>query len=154
MRRIHSIFANFCEFLGITNGSWGEQGMMGMPQAAARTIDRDGGQAPERPIDLVHLARMTFGDRSLEREVLQLFDRQSALLLERMRAANGEDTARLAHTLKGSARGVGAWQVAAAAATVETAATGDARARDAAIAKLAAAIEQARGIIGELLRAH
>jgi HPt (histidine-containing phosphotransfer) domain-containing protein len=108
-------------------------------------------QPPERPIDLVHLARMTFGDRSLEREVLQLFDRQSAMLLERMRTATGEDTARLAHTLKGSARGVGAWQVAAAAAAVETA---DDRSRETAIEKLAGAITQARGIIGELLRAH
>ena len=34
-------------------------------------------------LDRDHLARMTFGDRSLEREVLQLFDRQSELLLER-----------------------------------------------------------------------
>ena len=41
----------------------------------------------DRPIDLVHLARMTLGDRSLEREVLQLFDRQSALLIARMRTA-------------------------------------------------------------------
>ena len=38
-------------------------------------------------LDRDHLARMTFGDRSLEREVLQLFDRQSELLLERMRAS-------------------------------------------------------------------
>ena len=40
----------------------------------------------DRPIDLVHLARMTLGERSLEREVLQLFDRQSTLLLARMRS--------------------------------------------------------------------
>ena len=37
-------------------------------------------------LDRDHLARMTFGDRSLEQEVLQLFDRQSELLMERMRA--------------------------------------------------------------------
>ena len=41
----------------------------------------------DRPIDLVHLARTTLGDRSLEREVLQLFDRQSTLLIARMRTA-------------------------------------------------------------------
>ena len=29
-------------------------------------------------IDRAHLSRMTFGDRSLEQEVLQLFDRQAA----------------------------------------------------------------------------
>ena len=53
-------------------------------------------------LDRDHLARMTFGDRSLEREVLQLFDRQSELLLERMRASEPAAIATLAHTLKGS----------------------------------------------------
>ncbi len=38
----------------------------------------------DRPIDLVHLARTTLGDRALEREVLQLFDRQSSILIARM----------------------------------------------------------------------
>ena len=41
----------------------------------------------ERPIDLEHLSRMTLGDRSLEREVLQLFDRQADMLMTRMRTA-------------------------------------------------------------------
>src|SRR5579871_3652265 len=36
-------------------------------------------------IDLAHLARMTLGERSLETQVLQLFDRQAELLFERMR---------------------------------------------------------------------
>ena len=69
----------------------------------------------DRPIDLVHLARMTLGERSLEREVLQLFDRQSTLLVARMRSAPPAAIAALAHTLKGSARGIGAWRVARAA---------------------------------------
>ena len=69
----------------------------------------------DRPIDLVHLARTTMGDRSLEREVLQLFDRQSTLLIARMRSAATGNVATLAHTLKGSARGIGAWRVARAA---------------------------------------
>ena len=51
----------------------------------------DGFSAQEAPaadapiIDRAHLARMTFGDRSLERELLQLFDRQAMILLARMR---------------------------------------------------------------------
>ena len=32
----------------------------------------------DRPIDLVHLSRMTLGDRALERDVLVLFERQIA----------------------------------------------------------------------------
>ena len=69
----------------------------------------------DRAIDLVHLARTTMGDRSLEREVLQLFDRQSSLLIARMHTAAPAAIAALAHTLKGSARGIGAWRVARAA---------------------------------------
>ena len=108
--------------------------------------------APDnRPIDLVHLARMTLGERSLEREVLQLFDRQSTLLLARMRSAAPAGVATLAHTLKGSARGIGAWRVARAAETLEAA---DAAGRDAALEALAAAAEEACALIAELLRAN
>src|SRR5215218_2816139 len=86
----------------------------------------DSAEAPslapdERPIDLVHLARTTLGDRGLEREVLQLFDRQSALLVARMRSAAPAGIVTLAHTLKGSARGIGAWRLARAAEALELA---------------------------------
>src|SRR5437763_5292286 len=72
----------------------------------------------ERPIDLVHLARMTLGDRSLEREVLELFDRQAGVLVVRMQQAARAGICAAAHTLKGSARGIGAWRVARAAEAV------------------------------------
>ena len=111
-------------------------------------------ESAERPIDLVHLSRMTFGDRSLEREVLQLFERQSAMLMARMAAANSDEAGRLAHTINGSARGIGAWRVAAAAATVEAAASRDAPACCSSIAELGVAVEEVRAIIGDLLRAH
>jgi HPt (histidine-containing phosphotransfer) domain-containing protein len=105
----------------------------------------------DRPIDLVHLARMTLGERSLEREVLQLFDRQSTLLLGRMRSAAPAGVVTLAHTLKGSARGIGAWRVARAAEALEAA---DAAQRGAALDALAAAAEEARAVIADLLRAN
>ena len=54
---------------------------------------------------------MTFGDRSLEREVLQLFDRQAGLLLARMHSGEPAAVATLAHTLKGSAASIGATDV-------------------------------------------
>src|SRR3954469_6146022 len=73
----------------------------------------------ERPIDLVHLARTTLGERTLEREVLQLFDRQASLLIERMQTASADALPALAHTLKGSARAIGAAHVARAAEAVE-----------------------------------
>jgi HPt (histidine-containing phosphotransfer) domain-containing protein len=106
----------------------------------------------ERPIDLVHLARMTLGDRGLEREVLQLFVRQAAVLLGRMQAADADTVAALAHTLRGSAQGLGAWRVAAAAEAVERAA--DVDALDRAQAALRVAVEEARAVITDLLRAH
>src|SRR5262245_53575861 len=75
-------------------------------------------------IDRAHLALMTHGERDLEREVLQLYATQADLLLDRMLRRVG-DCARaaavgaLAHTLTGSSRGIGAWQVADAAAAIE-----------------------------------
>lgn len=67
----------------------------------------------DRPVDLVHLARHTLGDPELEREVLQLFVAQARTCLNRLKEAGNERTWReAAHTIKGSARGIGAWQVA------------------------------------------
>jgi HPt (histidine-containing phosphotransfer) domain-containing protein len=104
-------------------------------------------------IDLAHLARMTIGDRSLEGEVLELFDRQAELLLARMRRAPQREVAAFAHTLTGSARGIGAWQVAKAAEAVERAAGSGAQSDlTAAVARLTADVEQARAAISELLR--
>jgi HPt (histidine-containing phosphotransfer) domain-containing protein len=108
----------------------------------------------ERPIDLVHLARMTLGERSLEREVLQLFDRQAMILLARMQAAPVEAVPALAHTLKGSARAIGAGQVARAAEAVEFLNRDDAAALARALNDLGAATAQARSFIADLLRAH
>src|SRR4051794_40629473 len=61
----------------------------------------------ERPIDLEHLSHMTLGEVSLEREVLQLFGRQAEMLMVRMQTAAPAVVAAAAHTLKGSARGIG-----------------------------------------------
>ena len=74
----------------------------------------------ERPIDLVHLARQTLGDRSLEQEILALYLKQSQTLLNSIEASlDARQRADFAHTLKGSSRAVGAWQVASAAEAIE-----------------------------------
>jgi len=101
------------------------------------------------PIDEAHLERMTLGDRSLEHEVLELFLRQSALMLDRIASAEPRIAAAAAHTLKGSARGIGAWRVADAAACVESAAAGEgaAPAMSDAIASLKAASLEASAAI-------
>jgi HPt (histidine-containing phosphotransfer) domain-containing protein len=116
-----------------------------MAQLASHTIHQEPGVPV---IDLGHLARMTFGDRSLEREVLQLFDRQAELLLARMRGGAPPAIAALAHTLRGSAAGIGADNVAHAAQAVEQAGNAE---RLAAMDTLDAAIVEARAAIDELL---
>jgi HPt (histidine-containing phosphotransfer) domain-containing protein len=106
----------------------------------------------ERPIDLVHLARMTFGDRSLEREVLALFDRQASILIERMKKVGATAVPGLAHTLKGSARGIGAGRVAFAAEKVELAVSQGEDEVKTALTALEAVTAEARAAIAELLR--
>ena len=74
-----------------------------------------------KPVDLVHLARFTLGDRELEREVLELFTAQVSDYMGWLRDACGtKDWHEAAHTIKGSAGAVGAWRVAKMAQVAET----------------------------------
>jgi HPt (histidine-containing phosphotransfer) domain-containing protein len=116
-----------------------------MVQLATLTIESGSAAV----IDHGQLARMTLGDRRLEREVLQLFDRQAGLLLARMYRGEPAAVATLAHTLKGSASSIGATAVTVAAAAVEQAAGAE---RAAALDRLAAAIKEACAAIAVLLR--
>ena len=81
---------------------------------------RTDGGFEDPALDFDHLQRFTLGNRDLECEVLNLFRAQSALLIEKLHRAD-DDRAWLeaAHTLKGSAAGIGAWRVQDAAALVE-----------------------------------
>ncbi len=119
-----------------------------MAQLATTIIDQKPA-APAAAIDRGQLARMTFGDRSLEREVLQLFDRQAGLLLARMQSREAAAVATLAHTLTGSAASIGATDVMLAAAAVEHAGAAD---RKVALDRLAMAIDEACAAIAALLR--
>ena len=111
---------------------------------------RTAGDLAEAVLDRCHLARMTGGESGLERDVLELFDTQAALLIERMRASEPPAIGALAHTLKGSALGIGALQVARAAEAVEQAA--DVPERAEAMRRLADAVTSARGAIAQVLR--
>ena len=104
-------------------------------------------------IDANHLERMTPGDRPLEREVLELFVRQTTILLTRIAGAEPPTAAAAAHTLKGSARGIGAWRVARAAELLEQAAGGAVDEYEDAIAELRAASLEASAAIGTRLTA-
>ena len=71
------------------------------------------------PIDFEHLKRMTLDDAGLEQEVLAMFAAQSAQLMAAL-ATVPADSGALTHTLKGSARAIGAFGVAGAAARLES----------------------------------
>ena len=102
------------------------------------------------PIDIEHLQRMTLGDASLEREVLAMFSAQAAGLIGKL-AALPADAAALAHTLKGSARAIGAFAVADAASDLEAALQQGGNASQA-LTELKAAIAQARMAVDAILR--
>ena len=101
------------------------------------------------PIDFEHLSRMTLGDPALECEVLTMFVTQSAKLLDQLVALPPE-AGGLAHTLKGSARAIGAFAVAEAAAGLE-AVLSEAGAARAALDTLKDAVAQAQGAIEAFL---
>ena len=102
------------------------------------------------PLDIEHLQRMTLGDAGLEREVLAMFSAQAVRLTEAL-ARLPADAGALAHTLKGSARAIGAFGVAEAAARLETLIRngGD---QSEALAELGDAVAQARLAVDAILR--
>ena len=107
----------------------------------------------EQVIDLDQLARMSLGERSLEREVLALFNLQAGILVQRMVGEDAKYVAGLAHTLSGSARGVGAWKVAEAAADVERLASAPEPVMPVnAMNRLSVAVSEAQAAIAKILR--
>ena len=114
------------------------------------------------PIDSAHLDRMTLGDAGLEREVLAMFSGQAVGLIARLATAaissetrsqdaRSQETLALAHTLKGSARAIGAFRVADAAEGLEAAIRhGEDPAE--ALARLKDAVAEARTAIDTILR--
>lgn len=109
-----------------------------------------------RALDLVHLSRQTLGDRSLENELLSLFGRQAQHLTTQLEGLAGSAQRGLrrdlAHTIKGSARAVGATRVGNLAEQYEALVLTGSEARiAAACAELSAAVAEARAAIADLL---
>jgi HPt (histidine-containing phosphotransfer) domain-containing protein len=102
------------------------------------------------PIDFEHLKRMTLDDAGLEHEVLAMFAAQSAKLIG-MLANLQKDAPTLAHTLKGSARAIGAFGVADAAARLEAVLAGNYDPSNQ-LAELGEAVVLARAAIEAVLR--
>jgi HPt (histidine-containing phosphotransfer) domain-containing protein len=77
----------------------------------------------DAPVDLAHLARYTGGDRTLNVEILRLFNGQLGDMVGQLLTVLQQRDARkwreITHTIKGAARGVGAFAMGDAAATAE-----------------------------------
>jgi HPt (histidine-containing phosphotransfer) domain-containing protein len=72
------------------------------------------------PLDLAHLRRYTMGDAGLELEILGLFANHLPITIAALKnAASEKEWGMAAHTLKGSARAVGAWPLATIAESAE-----------------------------------
>jgi HPt (histidine-containing phosphotransfer) domain-containing protein len=102
------------------------------------------------PIDFEHLRRMTLGDAELEREVLGLFSAQALRLVGTL-AALPADAGAQAHTLKGSARAIGAFAVADAASRLEAKIANGSDASQA-LTELSDAVALVRSAVDAILR--
>ena len=80
-------------------------------------------RAMKPAVDIAHLSRYTGGDEALNAEVLQLFDTQISEMVGRLHAILDTQDIKswkeVTHTLKGAARGIGAFEFADAAAAAE-----------------------------------
>lgn len=101
-------------------------------------------------VDLVHLARYTGGDAALNAEILRLFDMQTSQMVDQLRslldACDAKSWKEITHTLKGAARGIGAFSLADAAAFAEP--IDPARDRDTASQAVTALTEQSAAVQG------
>lgn len=81
---------------------------------------RGSSSSKHRPIDLVHLARQTSGNKDLELEVLHMFARQARNCMNELATNEKDAICKTAHKLKGAALAIGAFDVSDAAEHVET----------------------------------
>ena len=107
-----------------------------------------------KPVDFTYLRRFTLSNRSLEREVMDLFIEYAPQYLEQLRsAATPKAWHDAAHTLKGSARGIGAWRVARVAENAERLTfDGNPDRRNFAIDSAEEALDEAIGFLNVVLR--
>jgi HPt (histidine-containing phosphotransfer) domain-containing protein len=89
----------------------------------APIIGARGTMSAQAAVDLAHLARYTGGDRSLNAEVLRLFVNQAAELIGQLQsvieARDAKTWRHITHSMKGAARGIGAFELADVAADAE-----------------------------------
>jgi HPt (histidine-containing phosphotransfer) domain-containing protein len=108
-------------------------------------------------IDLNHLARYTGGEKALNAEILRLFETQLNDMVDQLNSVlRARDTQRwreITHTIKGAARGVGAFGIGEAAAAAEPVDPANAERATEAIKSLENEAQNVRGFIQTYLAA-
>ena len=111
----------------------------------------------QSPIDLEHLARYTGGERTLNAEILRLFDGQVTDMVGQLDGVLALRDAKrwreITHTIKGAARGVGAFGMGEAAAAAEPVDPANGEKAEAAIKALEGEAATVRAFITEYLAA-
>ena len=103
--------------------------------------------------DQAHLNRMTGGDQALASEVLGLFREQCDLWMRLLEPTTDTlDWGNAAHTIKGSARGIGAWQLGEVCGQAEEAARDGDLTRDQKRAWREAISDELNSVLGEIAR--
>ena len=109
------------------------------------------------PVDMDHLARYTGGDVTLNAEILRLFDSQVTGMVGELNAVLAVRDAKrwreITHTIKGAARGVGAFGMGEAAAAAEPVDPANAERAQAAIDVLESEAQTVRGFIQQYMAA-
>jgi HPt (histidine-containing phosphotransfer) domain-containing protein len=110
-----------------------------------------------KPVDMDHLARYTGGEKTLNAEILRLFDSQVTSMVGELNAVltvrDAKRWREITHTIKGAARGVGAFGMGEAAAAAEPIDPANAERAMAAIQVLETEAQNVRGFIQEYLAA-
>jgi HPt (histidine-containing phosphotransfer) domain-containing protein len=106
-------------------------------------------------IDLEHLARYTGGDKAINAEVMRLFDGQASELVARLQTIldtrDAKSWKEITHTLKGAARGIGAFPMGDAAARCEPIDLADRVCAETAVAALKARSDAVQAFIRDYL---
>lgn len=112
-------------------------------------VEDEEGSLREEALDIFHLRRFTLGDRRLELEILTLFIEQAPVTIAALQGARSDyEWINAGHTLKGSARAVGAWRLAKLAEKAELlGGISDRAACERVVAKLDRAASEARARI-------
>ena len=106
-------------------------------------------------IDLDHLARYTGGDKAINAEIMRLFDGQASELVAKLQvildARDEKSWKEVTHTLKGAARGIGAFSMGDAAARCEPVDLANRASAASAIAELQARADAVQAFIQNYL---